>query len=85
MIRRLGGARWRRLHRLAYFAGAGGVLHFLWLAWSKSDLREPLIYAAILAALLIARIPAVAARLGRLAPRRATPARPTGPPAPPTT
>ena len=41
MIRRLGGARWRRLHRLAYFAGAGGVLHFLWLAWSKSDLDIP--------------------------------------------
>ena len=85
MIRRLGGARWRRLHRLAYFAGAGGVLHFLWLAWSKSDLREPLIYAAILAALLIARIPAVAARLGRIALRRAMPAGPAGPPAPPAT
>ena len=85
MIRRLGGARWRRLHRLAYLAGAGGVLHFLWLAWSKSDLREPLIYAAILAALLAARIPAVATRLGRLAPRRAAPARPAGPPAPPPT
>ncbi len=79
MIRRLGGARWRRLHRLAYFAGAGGVLHFLWLAWSKSDLRDPLVYLAILAVLLVARIPAVAARLSRLAPsrapRRAPPAR----------
>ena len=81
MIRRLGGARWRRLHRLAYFAGAGGVLHFLWLAFSKSDLREPLIYLAILVVLLVARLPAVAARLGRLAPRRgAAPAR-AGPPA----
>lgn len=81
MIRRLGGVRWRRLHRLAYFAGAGGVLHFLWLAFSKSDLREPLIYLAILAVLLVARLPAVAARLGRLAPRRgAAPAR-AGPPA----
>ena len=74
MVRRLGGARWRRLHRLAYFAGAGGVLHFLWLAFSKSDLREPLIYLAILAVLLVARIPTVAARLGRLAPRRPAPA-----------
>ena len=83
MIRRLGGARWRRLHRLAYFAGAGGVLHFLWLAFSKSDLREPLIYLAILVALLVARIPTVAARLGRLAPRRpAAPSR-ADPPAPP--
>ena len=68
MIRRLGGARWRRLHRLAYFAGAGGVLHFLWLA--KADLREPLVYLAVLILLLAARIPRVAASLGRLAPRR---------------
>ena len=81
MIRRLGGARWRRLHRLAYFAGAGGVLHFLWLAFSKSDLREPLIYLAILVVLLVARLPAVAARLGRLAPRRAAAAPRAGPPA----
>ncbi len=83
MVRRLGGARWRRLHRLAYFAGAGGVLHFLWLASSKADLREPLIYLAVLVLLLAARIPALAARLGRLAPRRPGAApRPT-PPAPP--
>ena len=81
MIRRLGGAQWRRLHRLAYFAGAGGVLHFLWLAFSKSDLREPLIYLAILVVLLVARLPAVAARLGRLAPRRAAAAPRAGPPA----
>lgn len=31
MIRRLGGARWRLLHRLSYVAAIGGVLHFLWL------------------------------------------------------
>lgn len=84
MIRRLGGARWRRLHRLAYFAGAGGVAHFLWLAYSKSDLREPLIYLAVLVLLLAARIPALAARLGRLAARRPVAAPPrTNPPAPP--
>ena len=79
MVRRLGGLRWRRLHRLAYFAGAGGVLHFLWLAWSKSDLREPLVYLALLSLLLVARIPSVAARLGRLAPRRAAGAARAGP------
>ena len=85
MIRRLGGVRWRRLHRLAYLAGAGGVLHFLWLAFSKSDLREPLIYLAILVVLLVARLPAVATRLGRLAPRRgAAPARAGRPASPPT-
>ncbi|HEY8554891.1 MAG TPA: protein-methionine-sulfoxide reductase heme-binding subunit MsrQ [Burkholderiales bacterium] len=50
MIRRLGGARWRALHRLVYVIAAGGVVHFLWLV--KSDIREPLVYAAILALLL---------------------------------
>jgi len=50
MIRRLGARRWQRLHRLVYLVGVGGIVHFLWLV--KSDLREPLIYGAILAILL---------------------------------
>lgn len=50
MVRRLGGRRWRALHRLVYAIGIGGVVHFLWLV--KSDIREPLMYAAILALLL---------------------------------
>jgi sulfoxide reductase heme-binding subunit YedZ len=50
MVRRLGGRRWQRLHRLVYVIAAGGVIHFLWLV--KSDIREPALYAAILAALL---------------------------------
>ena len=29
-IRRLGGRRWRNLHRLVYFAAAAGALHFIW-------------------------------------------------------
>ncbi len=49
MIRRLG-RRWVSLHRLVYLAAALGVIHFLWLV--KSDLREPLVYAAVLALLL---------------------------------
>src|SRR5262250_3679856 len=32
MIKRLGGANWRLLHKLVYVIGALGVLHFLWLA-----------------------------------------------------
>jgi sulfoxide reductase heme-binding subunit YedZ len=59
-VRRLGGRRWKRLHRLAYFAAAAGVLHFLWLV--KADLLEPGIYAAVLAALLLARVPLRAVR-----------------------
>ena len=50
MVRRLGGRRWQRLHRLVYAIAVGGVVHFLWLV--KSDLAEPALYAAILAALL---------------------------------
>lgn len=29
-IRRLGGKRWRRLHRLVYVAAVAGALHFVW-------------------------------------------------------
>jgi sulfoxide reductase heme-binding subunit YedZ len=53
-IRRLGGKRWRRLHRLVYAAALGGVIHFLWLV--KRDVRTPLYFAAVLAVLFIARI-----------------------------
>ena len=51
--RRLG-RRWKQLHRLVYLAGIGAVVHFLWLV--KSDTREPLIYAAIVATLLSVRL-----------------------------
>jgi len=53
-MRRLG-RNWIRLHRLVYPAAVLGVLHFLWLV--KADLLEPLVYAAVLAALLLARLP----------------------------
>ena len=49
MQRRLGRA-WRRLHRLIYVIGILGVWHFWWGV--KKDIREPLIYACLLAALL---------------------------------
>jgi methionine sulfoxide reductase heme-binding subunit len=53
-VRRLGFPRWKRLHRLAYLAGALGVLHFLLRV--KKDVTEPAIYIAILAAFLLARV-----------------------------
>lgn len=53
-VRRLGFVRWQRLHRLAYAAGALGVLHFVWRV--KADLSQPLAYAAVLALLFVARI-----------------------------
>ena len=48
-VRRLG-RNWIRLHRLVYVIGVLAVLHFWWLV--KSDIREPLLYAALLAVLL---------------------------------
>lgn len=53
MMRRLG-AVWRKLHRLIYLIGVLAVAHFLWLV--KADLVEPLLYGAILVALLLARL-----------------------------
>lgn len=50
MIRRMGGRRWRNLHRFAYVAGILGVAHYWFLV--KADIREPLLYGVILAALL---------------------------------
>ena len=52
-IRRLGGKRWQKLHRLIYFSAAAGVIHFIWLV--KADLRQPLTYGAVLAVLLAYR------------------------------
>ena len=48
-IRRLG-RRWASLHKLVYPIAVLAVLHFWWIV--KSDIREPLAYAAILAGLL---------------------------------
>ncbi len=53
-IRRLGGKRWQALHRLIYVSAIAGVIHYLWLV--KKDIREPLIYGAILAVLLLYRV-----------------------------
>ncbi len=54
MIRRLGGRRWRVLHRFVYASAIAGVVHYLWLV--KIDVRPPLIYALILSLLLAARL-----------------------------
>lgn len=52
-MRRLG-RTWGRLHRLVYPIAILAVLHFWWVV--KSDIREPLLYAGILAVLLGWRI-----------------------------
>jgi sulfoxide reductase heme-binding subunit YedZ len=49
-IRRRMGRRWDRLHSSAYAVGVLGVWHYWWQV--KQDIREPLVYAAVLALLL---------------------------------
>jgi sulfoxide reductase heme-binding subunit YedZ len=49
MIKRLGGKRWRALHRLAYVAATAGVIHYYMQV--KADVRQPLTFAAVLAIL----------------------------------
>jgi sulfoxide reductase heme-binding subunit YedZ len=53
-IRRLGGKRWNRLHRLVYLTGVLGPLHYWWLV--KADVSRPLTYAAVVAILLGSRV-----------------------------
>ncbi|MGR9099130.1 MAG: sulfite oxidase heme-binding subunit YedZ [Gammaproteobacteria bacterium] len=48
------GRNWKKLHRLVYAAAVTAVIHYLWLV--KSDYREPLFYAAVIAFLLGFRI-----------------------------
>ncbi len=74
MVRRLGGRRWRQLHRLAYALAVCAVVHYWWLV--KRDLTQPLLYALVLAILLGARV------YWMLAERRRVSARPDRPRAP---
>jgi len=64
---------WSRLHMLIYPVGLLAVLHFWWLV--KSDLRQPALYAGILAMLMGWRV------CKRLSARRTTARRSTPPPA----
>jgi DMSO/TMAO reductase YedYZ heme-binding membrane subunit len=50
MIKRLGGRRWRALHRLAYLSAICGVIHYYMQV--KADTRQPLVFAAVLCLLL---------------------------------
>ena len=54
MVKRLGARRWQRLHRAVYVIAVLGVLHFWWLV--KKDIREPLLFGALLGLLLLVRL-----------------------------
>lgn len=53
-IRRRMGQHWDRLHYGIYAAGILGVWHYWWQV--KKDIAEPLVYASILAILLLPRL-----------------------------
>lgn len=53
VVKRLGGRRWRAIHRWAYVAAVLAVFHFLWLV--KKDITEPFLAAMTLILLLAIR------------------------------
>ena len=53
-IRRLGGARWRKLHSLIYASAIAGGVHFYWKV--KSDVRLPVLYLSLIGLLLAFRV-----------------------------
>ena len=54
VLRRMGGKRWRALHRLVYIVPVLGVIHFTWA--QKKDISLPLMYAAVLGAIYAIRL-----------------------------
>ncbi len=52
-IRKLGGKRWNRLHKLAYLAAVCGVVHYWWQV--KPGVLTPVTITIVLAILLLAR------------------------------
>lgn len=53
MMKRLGGKRWKNLHRVTYLIASLSCLHFFMLV--KADIREPVVYTFLLLALFIVR------------------------------
>jgi len=62
-VRRLGGLKWRKLHRLVYPAAVLGAVHYVWLA--KGFQIEPLVYLFTILGLLALRIRRQGARVAR--------------------
>ena len=56
MVRRLGAARWKWLHRLIYLIAPLGILHFWWMKAGKHDFQQPILFGCIVATLLLLRL-----------------------------
>jgi sulfoxide reductase heme-binding subunit YedZ len=64
-VRRLGGKRWARLHRLIYVAAITGTVHYLWAV--KKDTYLPLVYLTVFLVLVGWRVATWMARRRRAA------------------
>ena len=64
------GRHWKLVHRLVFLAVILDLVHFAWLV---KDIREPLRYAAVVALLLVLRIPRVRTAVSQLRHRLAPP------------
>lgn len=55
------GRRWKQLHKLVYAAVFLALVHYFWLV--KNVYTQPLIFAAIVAVLLLTRVPPIRRRI----------------------
>jgi sulfoxide reductase heme-binding subunit YedZ len=53
-VKRIGGKKWARLHRLTYIAAILGIIHFWMIV--KSDIFYPALFGIVLAGLLVYRL-----------------------------
>ncbi|MGZ5201254.1 MAG: sulfite oxidase heme-binding subunit YedZ [Telluria sp.] len=56
MVRRLGGKRWQALHKLIYVIAPLAILHYWWMKAAKNNIGKPMLFAFIVAALLVLRM-----------------------------
>jgi sulfoxide reductase heme-binding subunit YedZ len=56
MVRRLGGKRWQALHRLIYVIAPLAILHYWWMKAAKNNIGKPMLFAFIVAGLLVLRL-----------------------------
>jgi sulfoxide reductase heme-binding subunit YedZ len=56
VARRIGGLRWRAIHRAVYAVAVLGVLHYWWMRTAKHNLEEPILFAAVVSVLLGVRL-----------------------------
>ena len=58
------GQLWKKLHQWVYVAALLVIVHFVWLV--KADIREPLLYGAVVVLLLVFRIPRIRQVVSRI-------------------